>query len=132
MTHTNHETREEGVDPTHDQCLRDHHHHISLQHSHHCFHARRVSHRVRGRLSTVVGVLQEGATAEARNQVVPSHLERFAVEDGRGVVAEVDATEKGMTLTRFAEGGRWFRRGVHQDSRIVAQDSGQDLLAERS
>lgn len=45
------------------------------------------------------------------------------------MVAEVHAAEENMALAGFTQAGSWLRRGVHQDSRIVAQNSGQDLLA---
>lgn len=127
IPHTDHESREEGVDPAHDQGLRDHHHHVSLQHTHHSLHACRVSHRVRGRLTTVVGVLQKCAVPEARNHVVLAGLEGLAVEHGACIVAEVHAAEKSKALARFGKCGWRLRGRVHQNRRIVAKDSGQDL-----
>lgn len=66
QTHTDHEAREESIDPAHDQRLRDHHHHIPLQHAHHSLHARRVGHRIRRWLATVIGISQKGAAPKAR------------------------------------------------------------------
>lgn len=128
MQPTDDKAREEGIDPAHDQGLRDHHHHVSLEHSHHSFHTRRVGHGVRGRLPTVVGVLEKCAVAESGNHVVLAHLEGLAVEDGAGIVAEVHAAEKSKALARLGK-SRWrFWGRVHQDRGIVAKDSGQDLL----
>jgi hypothetical protein len=86
MQHTDDKAREESIDPAHDQGLRDHHHHVSLKHSHHSFHTRGVSHGIRGGLATVVGVLQKCAVAESSNHVVLAHLEGLAVEYGAGIV----------------------------------------------
>lgn len=58
---TDDKTGEEGVDPAHDQRLRDHHRHVPLHHPHHPFHGRRVRHRVPGRLASVLGVFEEDA-----------------------------------------------------------------------
>ena len=127
MLHTDHESGEEGIDPAHDQGLRDHHHHVSLQHAHHSFHAGRVRHRVGGRLTPVIGVLQKCTAAEPRDHVVLAGLEGLAVEHGAGIVPEVHATEESKTLAGFGESGWRLGRVVHKDCRIVAEDSGQDL-----
>lgn len=76
---TDHKTGEKGIDPTHDQGLRNHHHHVSLEHPHHGFHARWIRHWVRWRLATVVGVFQECASPESIDQIVPASLKRLAV-----------------------------------------------------
>lgn len=76
---TDHESRKESVDPTHNQRLRNHHHHVSLEHAHHCLHACWIRHRIRWRLAAVVGVLEELAAPEAGDQVVLAGLEGFAV-----------------------------------------------------
>lgn len=105
MLHTDHESREEGINPTHDQSLRDHHHHVSLQHAHHSLHACRISHGVSGRLAPVVGVLQKCAAAESRDHVVLANLEGLAVEHGAGVVSEVYAAEESKALAGLGECG---------------------------
>jgi hypothetical protein len=46
------------------------------------------------------------------------------------MVAEVDTSEKGVAFARFCESGGGFGGRVHQDSRIVAEDSGQNLFTE--
>lgn len=131
MQHTDNKAREEGIDPAHDQGLRDHHHHVSLKHSHHSFHACGVGHGVRGRLATVVGVLQKCAVAESSNHVALAHLEGLAVKHGAGIVAEIHATEKSKALARLGKSGWRFGGRVHQDRGIVAKDSGQDLFKKR-
>jgi hypothetical protein len=55
------------------------HHHISLQHAHHSFHTRRVSHGVRGRLPTIVGVLALLRGVNLRNNAC-SVLDRESFE----------------------------------------------------
>lgn len=124
---TDHEAREEGIDPAHDQCLRNHHHHISLQHTHHSFHARRVSHGIRRRLATVVGIFQKCTATEACDHIVLADLEGLAVKHRTSIVSEVHTSEKGKALARFGKSSwrLWCR--VHQDRRIVAENSGQDL-----
>lgn len=66
---TNHEPREKGIDPTHDQCLRYHHGHVSLHHAHHPFHGRWICHRIRRRFAPTLGILEECSILERRHQV---------------------------------------------------------------
>lgn len=44
------------------------------------------------------------------------------------MVAKVDASEESVALARLGQARGWFGGRVHQDSRIMAEDSGQDLL----
>lgn len=125
---TDHESREEGVDPAHDQSLRDHHHHVSLEHAHHSLHCGWIRHRVRRRLAAVVGVLEELSAAEAGDQVVFTGLKGLMVQDGACMVAEVNTTEKRMAFARLGQGRGGLGGRVHQDCRIVAEDTGQDLV----
>lgn len=56
---TDHEPREERVDPPHDQRLWNHHCHVALHHAHHTLHSRRVAHRVRSRFAPHIRLCQK-------------------------------------------------------------------------
>lgn len=131
LQHTDDKARKEGIDPTHDQGLRDHHHHVSLKHSHHSFHARRISHGVRGRLAAIIGILEKCAIAESSNHVVLAHLKGLAVEHGAGIVAEIHTAEKSKALARLGKSGWRLWGRVHEDRSIVAKDSSQYLSNKR-
>lgn len=124
---TDNKPSKERVNPTHDQGLGNHGHHVSFQHSHHCLHASRVRHGVGWGLATVVRILQESAIAEAIHNVVLSHLERLTIEHSRGVVAKVDSAKKSVSFSRLGECRRWLGRRVHENCCVVAQDTGEDL-----
>lgn len=128
VSHTDHKSREERVDPAHYQSLRDHHHHVPLEHAHHSLHGSWIRHRVRGRLAAVVGVLEELSAAEAGDQVVFTSLKGLTVQDGACMVAEVNTAEERMAFARLGQGRSGLGGGVHQDCRIVAEDTGQDLV----
>lgn len=129
--HTDDESGEESIDPTHDQSLRDHHHHIPLHHAHHGLHAGRVGHGIRRRLTPTVGILQKCAALERRDEVAFTHLEGFFRENGAGVVTQVDASDEGEAFARLGERRRRLWRCIHQDGRIVAEDTCQDLKSIR-
>ena len=54
--HTYDESGKESVYPAHDQCLRDHHGHVALHHTHHALHGGWVAHGVAGGFPSVVWV----------------------------------------------------------------------------
>ena len=90
---TNHKSTEKGINPPHDQRLRNNHRHIPLDHIHHLVHAGWISHRVGWGLSHGIGVLEVGAGLILLDkEVLPGH------HGGKGdVVAirtEVDTSEE--------------------------------------
>jgi hypothetical protein len=46
------------------------------------------------------------------------------------MVAEVDTTEESMAFAGLGQGGGGFGGRVHEDSCIVAEDTGQDLVGQ--
>ena len=68
--HTYDEAVKEGVNPAHDESLRDHHGHVPLHHVHHLVHSAGFGHRVGRRLALVFRVLQEVAALVRGNKVV--------------------------------------------------------------
>lgn len=90
---TYYKSTEKGINPPHNQCLRNNHCHIPLDHIHHLVHAGWVSHRVGWRLPHGFGVLEVGAGLVLLDkEILPRH------HGGKGdVVAispEVDTPEK--------------------------------------
>lgn len=128
----NHISGEKGVDPAHDQRLRDHHRHVALHHAHHALHGGGVGHWIGGRFAARFGpVAQEGAGFVGGGEVAAACFEGGRREGGGGVVAEIDAAEEGETFAGFRGGGGRFGRGGHQDAGVVAEDAGEDLGRER-
>lgn len=115
---TNDESAEEGVDPSHDERLRDNHSHVPLHHPHHALHSSGVSHWVRRRLALSVGVLEVGARLEGRDEGVLASLEGGVGDDGC-VRAEGDAALEGALLTQREE-VEFLRRRGNEDCDVVA------------
>lgn len=66
---TNHKPREKGIDPPHNQRLRNHHGHLPLHHAHHPFHSRGVAHRIRSGFPPQLGLSQELSLLEGLHHV---------------------------------------------------------------
>lgn len=118
---TDNKSREKGINPPHDQRLRNDHRHIPLHHAHHSLHSRRVRHWIRCRLTLLLWLFQE------RPVFVGIYQVSFASFKGRRrkivrVHAQVYAAEKGAL---FANGWQllFLGRGGHQNGGIVAQDT---------
>lgn len=96
-------TREEGIDPAHDQTLGDHHGDLTLHHAHHALHGSRIGHRVTLGLTTHLGLGEEGTILVGLNHVCLASSER-----GRGellvVVAEVDTAHERTLLAHLIDG----------------------------
>jgi hypothetical protein len=124
---TDNEAREEGVDPAHNQTLRDHHGHVSLHHAHHAFHGRRIAHGIRSRLAPRLRVGQELAL------LVSLHHEPLASLKGSwrehiGVGAQVNTTDERALLADLGEVLLLGRR-LEERHGVVAEDTRQDLEA---
>ena len=122
---TDDKTREEGIDPSHDQRLRNHHSHISLHHAHHAFHGRRVAHRIRPRLAPLVRLSQELAFLVRRHHVRLPSLERRGRQHVR-IAAQVDAAHQCALLPDLRELLLLGRR-LEERHGVVAEDARQDL-----
>lgn len=121
-------TREESIDPAHDQGIRDDHGHLPLHGSHHTLHGVGVSHWVRRGLSLVLGRLEVCPGLVGGGQRVPSGIEAALREDVE-VLPDLDAVREGSLLPDRPEvlcfGGR-----REEDSRVVAEYTGQNLEEE--
>lgn len=128
QVHTNNITTEKGIDPAHDQRVWNDHGHLVFHHAHHAVHRAGVTHGVRGRLSTTLGIFEKGTGLVGRGQGISSRIERFLGE-GVEVGAHVDAMDEGALLADcFAVlllGGC-----CHQDRGVVAKDACEDLYPE--
>lgn len=107
------ETREEGVDPAHDQGLRHHHRDVALHGAHHAVHGGGVGHGVGAGLPASVRVGEEGAVLVGGGEVGAAGGEGGGGKGG-AVGAQVDAAEEGALLAEFGEGQR-FRGGLQED-----------------
>jgi hypothetical protein len=82
--------------------LRYHHGHLPFHHAHHAIHCSRVCHRIRGCLPSSFGsTFEEGSAFEAVDEEAFAGLKGRRGQDGGGVVAEVYATNDGLTLAGF-------------------------------
>jgi hypothetical protein len=90
---TNYETTKECINPSHNQCLRDHHGHIPLHHAHHPLHSSRICHWIWGGLSFSVWLLQICTILILCNQKVFTRLERSGRYNIR-IVSKVDTSEE--------------------------------------
>ena len=124
---TDHKSREESINPAHNQRLRDHHHHIPLHHAHHGLHASRIGHGVRRWLAATSGVLKESTTLVGRDEVVLAHLKGLLGEYG-GVIPEVDTANESEAFAGFGQRRGRLRGVVHQDGGIVAEDTSKNLM----
>lgn len=73
---TDNKSREEGIDPPHNQRLWDHHSHLALHHAHHTLHGRRITHGVWSRFPSQLRLSQE------LSLVVRLHHVGFASSEG--------------------------------------------------
>jgi hypothetical protein len=93
----NHESREESVDPAHDERVRNDHGHVVLHHTHHAIHSARIRHRVSRRLPAALGVFEVGTRLISCRESLTAGLER-----GRSQRVEVgpnsDAVDEGTLL----------------------------------
>lgn len=87
---TNDESREKGIDPSHDDCLWHNHAQVALHHAHHALHHRGVVHGVSSIRILALLVFQKLATVVCRDKIVLARTE-CGFGDGIGVRAEVDA-----------------------------------------
>lgn len=120
-SHTDDKSGKEGIDPAHNQGLRNHHGHVPFHHAHHALHSRRVRHGVPSRFPSVFGVFKEGPVFVGRHQVRPTRG-KGGGRDDVGVGAEIDAAQESAL---FAEGGKTllFGNGCEQYRRVVAEDT---------
>lgn len=89
------EAGEKGIDPGHDERLRDHHGHVSLHHPHHSFHGGRIRHWIGCSLTLGFrSTLQECSLLEAIDEILFSGIEGGLVQSG-GVVPQVDTSNYG-------------------------------------
>lgn len=115
---------EEGVDPAHDQGVRDHHSHVPLHHAHHPLHRIRIRQRIRRRLALLLRLLQERARLVPIRQGLAACFKSL-LRKGMVVGAEEHTlAEKSLfPQTPLIE---FLRRRIHQDGGIMAEDPGQD------
>lgn len=96
-------SRKEGIDPAHDQTLRDHHGDLTLHHAHHALHSSRIGHWVALGLATHLGLGEEGTVFVCLNHVCLASSER-----GWGellvVVAKIDTAHKRTLLAHMIDG----------------------------
>jgi hypothetical protein len=119
------EARKEGVNPTHDERLRNHHGHLSLHHAHHALHGGGIRHGIGPGLAPRVWVCQKLALLVRRHHVCFPGLERGRRQHVR-VCSQVDAADEGAVLPDLRE-RLLLRRGLEEDHGVVAEDTCQDL-----
>ena len=68
--HTDNKASEKRINPPHNHGLWNHHHHIPLHHPHHTLHGSGIRHGIRSRLAPVLGILEEDAIFECRDEIV--------------------------------------------------------------
>lgn len=100
-------TGEKGIDPAHDQTLRNHHGNIALHHAHHSLHHGGISHRVGSGLSTHVWFGEERSFPVCFDEIAPARGERSRQELVE-VVAQVDTAHERARLAKVGE-CLWFR-----------------------
>lgn len=78
MQPTDNVAAEKGIDPAHNQRIRDNHGHVILHHAHHAIHLARVRKRVRRRLALPIRFLEKLARLVAAGEGIASGLKRLA------------------------------------------------------
>lgn len=96
-------SREEGIDPAHDQTLRHHHGDLALHHAHHALHSSRIGHWVALGLATHLRLGEERTVFVCLNHICLASCKR-----GRGellvVVAKIDTAHKRTLLAHVIDG----------------------------
>lgn len=124
---TNNEARKKGIDPAHNQRLRNHHGHLALHHAHHALHGRRIAHGIRPRFPPHVRLSQELSFLERLHHVCFARGKRRGRDDV-GVCAQVDAADERALLADLQQ-VLFLGRGLQQRHGVVAEDAREDLWA---
>ena len=79
---TDYKPRKEGLDPPHDQRLRNHHHHVPFHHPHHPLHGCGICHRIPGRLPSLLGLFEKFTLLVAIDKIVSFYVEGGGADGG--------------------------------------------------